>query len=313
MKLQQLRHFLFVVEEGGFRAAADRANRSQAALSASIKELEKTLGQRLFESGNKATLTSFGEACLPKVEQFLTIYKALEDDLKASASGDKGKIRIASVPSLVTKLLPSVLVEYSKKHPDIEIVLIDDNSVGVANRLLAGEVDLALGNCTSMDQTDIDFTPLISDPIGVVCLKSNSLNQLKNQLEKQSNNQTKSQRKKGLKWQQLVTQPFIYNGTCRLLENTPAEVLNRNARYTVENITSLFSLLRNDLGITTLPKLAFPSNEPELVWIDLLEPTLNRQIGIFKLANKTVSPPAQAFYELCIKYVQEHYPLSDMA
>ncbi|AMN66991.1 LysR family transcriptional regulator [Psychrobacter sp. P11G5] len=305
MKLQQLRHFLFVVEEGGFRAAADRANRSQAALSASIKELEKTLGQRLFESGNKATLTSFGETCLPKIEQFLTIYKALEDDLKASASGDKGKIRIASVPSLVTKLLPSVLVEYSKKYPDIEIVLIDDNSVGVANRLLAGEVDLALGNCTSMDQADIDFTPLISDPIGVVCLKSNSLNQL--------NSQLKNQRKKGLKWQQLITQPFIYNGTCRLLENTPAEVLNRNARYTVENITSLFSLLRNDLGITTLPKLAFPSNEPELVWIDLLEPSLDRQIGIFKLANKTISPSAQAFYELCIKYVQEHYSLSDMA
>ena len=304
MKLQQLRHFLLVVEEGGFRAAADRANRSQAALSASIKELEKTLGQRLFESGNKATLTSFGESCLPKIEQFLTIYKALEDDLKASASGDKGKIRIASVPSLVTKLLPSVLVEYSKKHPDIEIVLIDDNSVGVANRLLAGEVDLALGNCTSMDQANIDFTLLISDPIGVVCLKSNSLNQ--------PEKQQKRPQKKGLTWQQLITQPFIYNGTCRLLENTPAEVLNRNARYTVENITSLFSLLRNDLGITTLPKLAFPSNEPELVWIDLFEPRLERQIGIFKLANKTISPSAQAFYELCIKYVQEHYPLSDM-
>lgn len=66
MKLQQLRHFLCVVEERGFRAAADRANRSQAALSASIKELEKILGQRLFEGGNKATLTPFGETCLPK-------------------------------------------------------------------------------------------------------------------------------------------------------------------------------------------------------------------------------------------------------
>ena len=301
MKLQQLRHFLFVVEEGGFRAAADRANRSQAALSASIKELEKILGQRLFEGGNKATLTPFGETCLPKIEQFMTVYQALEDDLKGAAAGDKGKIRIASVPSLVTKLLPSVLVEYSKKYPDIEIVLIDDNSVGVANRLLAGEIDLALGNCTSIDQADIDFTLLISDPIGVVCLKINSLNQPAKPL--------RNQRKKGLKWQQLVTQPFIYNGTCRLLENTPAEVLNRNARYTVENITSLFSLLRNDLGITTLPKLAFPSNEPELVWLDLLEPALDRQIGIFKLANKTVSPPAQAFYELCIEYVQNHYLL----
>jgi DNA-binding transcriptional LysR family regulator len=294
MKLQQLRHFLFVVEEGGFRAAADRANRSQAALSASIKELEKTLGQRLFEVGNKALLTPFGETCLPKIEQFLSIYQALEDDLKASASGEKGKIKIASVPSLVTKLLPSVLVEYSKKYPDIEIVLIDDNSVGVANRLLAGEIDLALGNCSSIDQTNIDFTLLISDPIGVVCLKSNELNNQLNQSQ-------------GLTWQQLMTQPFIYNGTCRLLENTPAEALNRRARYTVENITSLFSLLRNDLGITTLPKLAFPLNEPELVWIDLVDPSLNRQIGIFKLADKSISPPAQAFYDLCIAYVQENY------
>ncbi|MBH0064777.1 MULTISPECIES: LysR family transcriptional regulator [Psychrobacter] len=294
MKLQQLRHFLFVVEEGGFRAAADRANRSQAALSASIKELEKTLGQRLFEVGNKAILTPFGETCLPKMEQFLTVYQALEDDLRASASGDKGKIRIASVPSLVTKLLPSVLVEYSKKYPDIEIVLIDDNSVGVANRLLAGEIDLALGNCTSIDKANIDFTLLISDPIGVVCLKANELNNELNQVQ-------------GLTWQQLMSQPFIYNGTCRLLENTPAEALNRRARYTVENITSLFSLLRNDLGITTLPKLAFPANEPELVWIDLVDPSLNRQIGIFKLANKSISPPAQAFYNLCIAYVQENY------
>ena len=296
MKLQQLRHFLFVVEEGGFRVAANRANRTQAALSASIKELEKTLDQRLFESGNKATLTPFGESCLPKIQQFIIVYQAFEEDLRATAAGDKGKIRIASVPSLVTKLLPSVLVAYSKKYPDIEIVLIDDNAVGVANRLLTGEVDLALGNCTSINQTDIDFTPLISDPIGVVCLKSNKLN-------------NESSQSQGLKWQQLMAEPFIYNGTCRLLENTPAEVLNRKARYTVENITSLFSLLRNDLGITTLPKLAFPSNEPELVWINLLEPSLNRQIGIFKLADKSISPPAQAFYELCVTYVQEHYLL----
>ena len=296
MKLQQLRHFLLVVEEGGFRAAANRANRTQAALSASIKELEKSLGQALFEVGNTAKLTPFGESSLPKIEIFLQAYAMLDEDLKASALGNRGKIRIASVPSLVTKLLPNVLLAYSKQYPDIEIVLIDDNSVGVASRLLAGEVDLALGNCTSITQTDIDFTPLLSDPIGVVCLKSNDLN-------------TRFSEIKGLNWQQLVVQPFIYNGTCRLLENTPAQVLNRQARYTVENITSLFSLLRNDLGVTTLPKLAFPTNEPELVWLPLLEPQLTRQIGIFKLANKTISPAAQAFYELCIEYVAEHYVL----
>ena len=71
IKLQQLKHFVMVVEEGGFRAASHRANRSQAALSTSIKELEKNLGQTLFETGNKSKLTPFGEICLPKIIQFL--------------------------------------------------------------------------------------------------------------------------------------------------------------------------------------------------------------------------------------------------
>lgn len=306
MKIQQLRHFLLVVEEGGFRAAAEHAHRTQAALSASIKELEKSLGKPLFESGNKATLSAFGEVCLPKITQFMAVYQALEEDLQAVAAGDKGKIRVASVPSLVTKLLPSVLAEYSKRYPDIEIVLIDDNSVGVTNRLLAGEVDLALGNCHTINQADIDFTPLIADPIGVVCLKSNALT---DELQNATAAQRKAGFAAGLKWQQLIEQPFIYNGTCGLLENTPAEVLNRQARYTVENITSLFSLLRHGLGITTLPKLAFPSNEPDLIWLPLLRPALTRQIGTFKRANKTISPAAQTFHKWCVEYVKQDYLL----
>lgn len=165
---------------------------------------------------------------------------------------------------------------------------------------------MALGNCNTINQADIDFTPLIADPIGVVCLKSNALT---DELQTATAAQRKAGLEAGLKWQQLTKHPFIYNGTCGLLENTPAEVLNRQARYTVENITSLFSLLRHDLGITTLPKLAFPSNEPELVWLPLLKPVLTRQIGIFKRANKTISPAAQTFHEWCVQYVKQYYLL----
>ena len=112
IKLQQLKHFVMVVEEGGFRAASNRANRSQAALSTSIKELEKLLGQPLFEAGNKAKLTPFGEICVPKIVQFLNVYSALDNDLRAAAAGQQGKVRIASVPSVAAKLIPSVLATF---------------------------------------------------------------------------------------------------------------------------------------------------------------------------------------------------------
>ena len=131
IKLQQLRHFVMVVEEGGFRAASHRANRSQAALSTSVKELEKILGQSLFEAGNKCELTPFGELCLPKVTSFLNIYSALDSDLRAIASGQQGKVRIASVPSVAAKLIPTILGVFNKTYPNVEVSLIDDNATGV--------------------------------------------------------------------------------------------------------------------------------------------------------------------------------------
>lgn len=288
IKLQQLTHFVIVTEEGGFRAASYRANRSQAALSTSIKELEKTLGQPLFESGNKSKLTPFGEICLPKIKQFLNIYSALDNDLRAAAAGQQGRVRIASVPSVAAKLIPSVLGAFCEQYPNVEVSLIDDNAAGVENRLLSGEVDLALGNCSHLEDEAIDFTPLITDPIGVVCLRDNPI----------------ASQPEGIKWQSLLKEPFIRNGTCLLLNATPARKLSEQALYSVENITSLFSVLELGIGVTTLPKLAFPTNETRLVWIPLIEPSLKRQIGIFKSSDRTISPQAQAFYDLCIQYLK---------
>ena len=287
IKLQQLKHFVFVVEEGGFRAAANRANRSQAALSTSIKELEKILGQPLFETGNKSTLTPFGEICLPKIIQFLNVYKALDNDLRAAAAGQQGRVRIASVPSVAAKLIPSVLGAFCEQYPNVEVSLIDDNAAGVEARLLSGEVDVALGNSSSLDEDTIDFTPLISDPIGVVCLKDNPI----------------ASQPEGIEWQTLLEQPFIRNGTCTLLDPTPARALSEQALYSVEHITSLFSVLELGIGVTTLPKLAFPTNETRLVWVPLIDPPLERQIGLFTLKDRTLSPQAQAFHDLCIQYL----------
>ncbi len=286
IKLQQLKHFTLVVEEGGFRAASNRANRSQAALSTSIKELERILEQPLFEAGNKSKLSPFGEICFPKISQFLEVYDRLNNDLRADAAGQQGRVRIASVPSVAAKLIPSVLGAFSEKYPNVEVSLIDDNAAGVEARLLSGEVDLALGNYSQLEEA-IHFTPLISDPIGVVCLKDNPI----------------ASNPEGIEWKTLLEQPFIRNGTCTLLNSTPARILSEQALYSVENITSLFSILELGIGITTLPKLAFPTNETRLVWIPLIDPPLERQIGIFQLAGRTISPQAQQFYELCVEYL----------
>ncbi|MDD1780314.1 LysR family transcriptional regulator [Enterovibrio sp. ZSDZ35] len=284
IKIQQLRHFSLVAEQRGFRAAASKANRSQAALSTSVKELERILGQTLFDSGHKAKLTPYGEFCLPKINQFLKLYEDLNSDLRAAAAGQLGQVRIASVPSVAAKLIPRVLASYTDTHPSVDFALVDDNAAGVEARLLAGEVDLAVGNCLHIQDERIVFTPLLADPIGIVCLHDHPLASSSFQLS----------------WEDVVEFPFIRNGTCSLLEPTPAHILADNARYSVENITSLFSVLELGIGITTLPRLAFPSESEHLRWIPLTDPYVERQIGIFRLSDRYISPQAYDFYELCV-------------
>lgn len=284
IKIQQLKYFSLVVKEGGFRAASAKANRSQAALSTSVKELEKILGQTLFETGHKAQLTPFGEYSLPKINQFLNLYQTLENDLSAAAAGEVGKLKIACVPSVAAKLIPNVLAVFTECYPNVEVSLIDDNAAGVEARLLAGEVDLALGNCLQVNNSCIDFTPLLSDPLGVVCLKSHPLADFQ----------------QGVKWYQIEPYPFIRNGTCKLLANTAANVLMNKARYSIENITSLYSVLTLGIGVTTLPKLAFPETDTNLIWLPLIEPKVERQIGIFHLLDRHISPQAKMFFELCV-------------
>lgn len=294
IKIQQLKHFLSVTEAGGFRAAAQQANRSQAALSTSIKALEDILGESLFETGHKARLTPFGELALPKIQQFLNHYTTLENELKAAAKGLLGELRIACVPSVAMQVIPNVLAQFGKYYPEVKVELIDDNALGVQTRLLAGEVDLALGQYLEMEKSSIHFTPLFADPLGVVCLKQHVL----------------AQQAQPIHWQQLLAFPFISNGTCRLLEQTPAHILSKQAIYSVENITSLLAVLASGVGITVLPKLACPTHLTDLAWIELEEPAIKRHIGMMHLMDRQLSPQAQAFIQTCQQYINTQASLA---
>lgn len=66
MELRQLVHFLAVVEERHFTRAARRVHLTQSSLSASIRMLERELGDELFvRSTRSVEVTEAGRALLP--------------------------------------------------------------------------------------------------------------------------------------------------------------------------------------------------------------------------------------------------------
>ncbi|MTI97373.1 MAG: LysR family transcriptional regulator [Marinobacter adhaerens] len=280
LKIQPLRYVLAVREEGSFHGAALKLHRSQPALSMAIRDLEGRLGQPLFEKSHKGQLTPFGEYCLPRFRELINQHDRLANELQHMAEGHQGRVTLATVPSVASRLMPEFLAAFVDRYPDININLHDENAEFVCRLVANGEVDLGISSVWVQDET-LAFSPLFEDNVGVVMRKDHPL-----------------ARRRSLKWQELTDERFIANGTSRLLKHTPAASLVDNNDFFISNMISLLAMLEAGSGITTLPRLAFPINNDKLCFVPLSEPKLVRKIGIIKQASRSLSPSAQALEKM---------------
>lgn len=276
LKIQQLRYIIAIAQEGSFHGAARRLHRSQPALSMAVRELEQRLDQPLFERGVKTRLTPFGEYCLSRFQDLVSKHDRISQDIILHAQGHEGHIHIAVVPSVASRIMPSLLAEFIIRFPDLNINLHDENADTVCSMVSQGEVDLGITSLWQNNES-LDYIHLFEDKIGVVCRQDHPL---------------ASQPTLG--WSELWGEKFIRNGTSRLLLSTAAASLVEDSAFYISNMISLIAMLEAGAGITTLPQLAFPEQSSTLCFIPLHDPDVVRRIGLVKSANRSLAPGAQA-------------------
>jgi len=282
LKIAQLRHFVWVAELKGFHAAAEKAHRTQPAISLSIRDLENKLGEPLFEKRNaktaKTELTPFGCYFLPKAKELIAHHDRIAEDMTLLSEHKTGHLRLASVPSVASRVLPGLLHEFVSGAPDLHISFYDDNSDAVLKMVETQKVDFGIAHLFHEEEhPDKSFTPIWEDQIGVVCPKDHPL-----------------AAESSLHWKSLRQHRLISNGTSRLLEDSEASPLLGHSQFYVSNMISLIAMLEAGFGVTTLPWYAFPQESTKLSFIPLADPHVVRRIGIVKLNNKSLTPPAQA-------------------
>ncbi|GEN24057.1 LysR family transcriptional regulator [Halomonas cupida] len=276
LKIQPLRYVLAIVDEGGFHAAARHLHRTQPALSMAVRELEQRLGEPIFEKGGKAMLTPFGTYCLPRFRELIIQHDRLSRDLVTQVEKRAGHIDMAAVPSVASRLMPRLLSNFIQHYPDLKVSLHDGTADFVSRLVSAGEVDLGLTSLWQVDE-ELDFQPLMRDAIGVVCRDDHPF-----------------AGREALDWQELQGQALIRNGTSRLLEGTEAELLLAQSDFYISNMISLTAMLVAGIGITTLPRLAFPEEYERLRFVPLATPHVERELGLLKPRRRSLSPAAQA-------------------
>lgn len=287
LKIVQLRHFVWVHELQGFHAAAEKAHRTQPAISLSIRDLEGKLGQSLFEKRNaraaRPELTPFGVQFMAYAKELIAHHDRVIKDMSLIAQHKSGHLRIASVPSIASRLLPDILTRFIGDATDLHVSLFDDSSEVVLAMVENQQVDFGIASLWEAE-SDIRFIPIWEDSIGVVCRNDH---RLADQVE--------------LSWQQLRGERLIANGTSRLLADTAAEELVVDAQFYMSNMISLLAMLEAGMGITTLPRFAFPLEHSQLRFIPLSEPLVVRDIGIVCLANRSLPVAAQALFDFILR------------
>lgn len=286
LKIAQLRHFVWVAELKGFHAAAAKAHRTQPAISLSIRDLENKLGEGLFEKRNaktaKTELTPFGLHFLPQAKELIAHHDRIAEDMALLVQHKTGHLRLAVVPSVASRMLPSILQRFMANTPDLHLSIFDASSDTVLEMVESRQVDFGIASLWEA-QSDKTFIPVWEDRVGVVCHRDHPL-----------------AGETHLNWKQLRGHRQISNGTTRLLANSDAEELIDSAQFYISNMISLIAMLDVDMGITTLPWFAFPQDNPNLKFIPLADPEVVRQIGILSQAQRSLTPPAQALVDFIL-------------
>lgn len=153
VRLDAYRIFHAVAANLSFSKGARQLYITQSAASQSIKNLEETLGIKLFLRNKKdVSLTPEGEMLFEYVKNALSLIEKAEGELQRFKKLEQGQLRIAVSDTLSRYLLLPFLETFGRRYPMIHLNIVNRTSPQALELLKLGKVDLAFVNLPLEDE-----------------------------------------------------------------------------------------------------------------------------------------------------------------
>lgn len=282
---RQLAAALAVAEYRSFIAAAAHLGISQPALTQTIKRLEQTLGLPLFQrSTRRFAITAAGREFVAMAERVLNDLKLSMRSLRELTERQRGQVIVAS---LIPVRMSTVVAEYGRRFPGIEIQLREALQEDIKDDVRSGLADF--GICYLDDDLPAAH---VAESLGVealwVVLRDDHPLARRRQVEF-----------KALRDVALVSFPI--GGTVRRLIDAAATAAGFSLRHvvTVGLPLTLLNLVAAGVGIAVTPARAWSRGMfPNLVSRPLVRPRLTAELGIVRLRERELTPAAAGLLTL---------------
>src|SRR6266702_6695872 len=287
MELYQLQYFIEVARNRNFTRAAKRLDLATPALSLQIQKLEKELGVRLFNRGQKETLmTPAGETLFEKAQALLTMADSVKQSVAEVSELRAGRLAMAFISSVGAHWLPGILREFRNSFPCMKLLTHEETSLGVAALVEDATAELGFLELPTNNQL-FEVKEIWNEPFYAVLPTDHPL-----------------ANKKNIGLQQLDKDPFVVKRgesqqqtieACRTAGFEP-----RIACECTEQETKI-ALVQAGLGVLLLPQLDACMLREGVVAVPIREPKLLREVGLIQRRGKELSAAAQAFVEFVKK------------
>ena len=293
VNLKLLQTFLLVGEHSSFRTAAEKTFRSQSAVSAQIRQLEKQLGVPLFHRTTRSVhLTAEGLQLIECAQRALQEVEAGLRNIRESADIRSGKVSLSCSPTIAETRLARVLAAFEKDYPGIEVSVRELTSAALFESIRKREVDFGIGPV--VETTEFHFKPILEDPFYAL-------------VPKRFLNTTKDT----ISFATLANMPLLVLSHATalrgMLETAMKERnLTWTSRYEFAQAQTLISMAGAGLGAAVLPRVTLPSKvSPETYVLRIVTPSLSRQVAVITLRGQSLSPASLRLVQLLEKLIAE--------
>ena len=168
MDIHQLELFSKIADFKSFSLAAESLSLTQPTASGHIKNLEEELGVRLFDRlGREVLLTEAGKILYDFALRIIALRQEALDAMREFAGADRGALRLGASSIPGDYLLPRVLGEFKKSHPETQIALKIEDSKTISQMVLDGVVELGIVGA-KLNESRLAYEAITKDELVLV-------------------------------------------------------------------------------------------------------------------------------------------------